>query len=463
MADDAISGELFALRALSPVDGRYAHETAPLQEYFSEFALLRERVRVEIAYLLALSQQAHLIRPLTDPEVRGLNSIADSFSTADASRIKVIERTTRHDLKAVEYFMRDRLADSSLRDVVEWLHWGLTSEDINLLAQAKALADSRDRVVLPALDEVIGRLARLARAHKAVPMLARTHGQPAVPTTLGKELVVFFSRLKKARARLAEHRFEGKLGGAVGNWNALAAAAPDLDWAAFSSDFVRSFGLTPNLVTTQLLPFDNWITYLDHLRLTNSVLIDLAQDLWRYVSDDYLKARVVAGEVGSSTMPQKVNPIDLENAEGNLGVANALLAHYAQKLPVSRLQRDLSDSTVRRTFGPALGHTLVAYINLARGLDRVDVNEDKLRADLLAHWEVVSEGAQTILRAAGIGQAYETLKALTRGQALTRETYVDWVSRLDVSESVKGRLMALTPLTYTGLAEAVVERALADE
>ena len=283
---------------------------------------------------------------------------------------------------------------------MEWLHFGLTSEDVNILAQAIALRDSRDAILLPALDEIIARLSALARQYKSMPMLARTHGQAAVPTTLGKEFAVFLSRLKKQRAILRAHHFEAKLNGAVGNFNALAAAAPQTDWLDFSDKFIRAYDLKPNPATTQLLPFDNWVHYFDSLRLTNSVLIDLAQDIWRYISDDYVRSRAVPGEVGSSTMPQKVNPIDFENAEGNLGIANALFAHYAQKLPVSRLQRDLSDSTVRRTFGVALGHSLLAYVNLARGLDRIEPNEAKLRADLESHWEIVAEGAQTILRAA---------------------------------------------------------------
>jgi adenylosuccinate lyase len=282
-------------------------------------------------------------------------------------------------------------------------------------------------------------------------MLARTHGQPAVPTTLGKEFAVFLSRLRKQRAFLCAHRFEAKLAGAVGNHNALAAAAPNVDWLAFSDKFLRSLRLEPTFVVTQLMPYDNWIRYFDSLRLTNSILLDLSQDVWRYISDDYLVLKVKAGEVGSSTMPQKVNPIDFENAEGNLGLANSLLSHYAQKLAGSRLQRDLSDSTVRRTFGVALGHALLAFKNLARGLASIRANEVKLRADLDAHWEVIAEGAQTILRAAGLPNAYDELKKLTRGKSVTQSDIKAWIDTLAVNESVKARLRELTPHNYIGL------------
>lgn len=443
--------------ALSPLDDRYARETAPLREFFSEFAFTRQRVRIEIDYLIALSRTARLIRPLSDSETSNLQSLVTNYSAADAAAIKTLERTTRHDVKAIEYFLRDKLAVTSLADVIEWLHFGLTSEDVNLTAYAIALRDSRDQIILPALEKIIGQLGAFALRYKSTPMLARTHGQPAVPTTLGKELAVFVARLYKQIDILRAPRFEAKLTGAVGNFNALAAAAPQIDWLSFSANFMRAYDLEPNLVTTQLVPYDNWVRYFDALRLTNAILIDFAQDVWRYISDDYLQSRAVAGEVGSSTMPQKINPIDFENAEGNLGIANALLAHYAQKLPVSRLQRDLSDSTVRRTFGVALGHSLIAYTNLARGLERLEANPEKMRADLQAHWEIVAEGAQTILRAAGVRDAYEQLKSLTRGQTITQASFASWVDQLSVDENVRQQLRALSPLTYLGLAEKIVE------
>ena len=445
------------LTALSPLDGRYARETEPLRHSFSEFAYLRDRVRLEIAYLIALSRDAHLVRPLSASEMTNLQSLISNFQTTDGERIKEIERATRHDVKAIEYFLREKFAATSLADVSAWLHFGLTSEDVNQTAHALALRDARDTVILPALDAILARLAAFARAHQATPLLARTHGQPAVPTTLGKEFAVFLARLQTQRDLLRAHRFEAKLTGAVGNFNALVAAAPGVDWLAFSTQFIRAHDLEPNLITTQLAPFDNWLRYFDALKLTNAILLDLAQDVWRYISDDLFTLRVVAGEVGSSTMPQKVNPIDFENAEGNLGIANALLEFYARKLPVSRLQRDLSDSTVRRTFGVALGHTLVAYVSLARGLDRLAVNAEKLRADLDAHWQVIAEGAQTILRAAGIADAYEKLKAITRGKAITPEIFGAWIATLDADETLQARLRALTPVAYTGNAERITE------
>ena len=446
--------------ALSPLDGRYARETQALRDYFSEFALVRDRMRVEIDYLIALSRDAHLVRPLTDSEISHLQSLVAAFSLDDARAVKEIERTTRHDVKAIENFLRARLASTSLADIIEWLHFALTSEDVTLTAQALALRDSRDQVILPALDQVLARLTALARQYQFTPMLARTHGQPAVPTTLGKEFAVFLARLKQQRALVSAHRFEAKITGAVGNFNASVAAAPQVDWLAFSAAFIRAYDLEPNLVTTQLTPFDNWLRYFDALRLTNSILIDFAQDIWRYISDEYLKSRAVAGEVGSSTMPQKVNPIDFENAEGNLGIANALFEHYARKLPISRLQRDLSDSTVRRTFGVALGHSLIAYTNLARGLDRIEANAEKMSADLLAHWEVIAEGAQTILRAAGVPDAYDQLKTLTRGKVFSEAEFRAWIENLTVNESVKARLRELSPLNYVGLSAQIVERAL---
>jgi adenylosuccinate lyase len=439
------------LNALSPLDGRYADMASPLSEYFSEFAFLRDRVRIELDLLPALSKTG-LIRPLTDSESAQIDSIKLNFSAEDAQAIRAHERETRHDVKAIEYFLRDKLHDTSLADLLSWIHFGLTSEDVNNIAQAIALRDSRDAVLLPALDALINSLREFARQTRAIPMLARTHGQFAVPTTLGKEFAVQLARLKKARTEMAAQRFEAKLTGAVGNFNAMQAAAPHVDWAAFSKNFIAAHGLEPNLITNQILPYDNWIRYFDSLRLTNSILTGFAQDVWRYISDGILKQAVVPGEVGSSTMPQKVNPIDFENAEGNLGVANSLFVHYAQKLSVSRLQRDLSDSTVRRTFGTALGHTLVAWINLGRGMKRIAADEDKLKAELNAHWEVIAEGAQTILRAAGRSDAYESLKQQTRGRVVTESDFRSWVEAIEVDEETRRRLKSLSPESYIGLA-----------
>ncbi|MGA7193415.1 MAG: adenylosuccinate lyase [Anaerolineales bacterium] len=451
------------LLALSPLDGRYVHETESLREYFSEFAYLRDRVRIEVRYLIVLSRDAHLVRDLTPAELDILNTLPDSFSLDDAHQIKDLEQITRHDVKAIENFLRAKLAPTSLSNLVEFLHFGLTSEDINNIAQALALQNSRDQIILPALDKILDQLVEIIQKYKSTPMLARTHGQPAVPTTFGKEMAVYYARLKKQCIQLTSYRFEAKLNGAVGNFNALVSAAPQVDWLAFSEKFVHDLGLESNPITTQILPYDNWIEYFNALHLINSILIDFAQDMWRYISDDYLKLKVVASEVGSSTMPQKVNPIDFENAEGNLGTANALFEQYARKLSISRLQRDLSDSTIRRTFGVALGHSLVAYASLAKALERVEANESAMRAELEAHWEVVAEGAQTILRAAGVSDAYDQLKSLARGKQITKETFTQWIENLSVEELVKEKLRALSPLTYVGLAEEIAENSLKEK
>jgi adenylosuccinate lyase len=445
------------LHALSPLDGRYVESTAPLSGYFSEFAFLRDRVRVELDFITALSK-TDLVRPLTDSESTQIESIIANFSNADAELILEYERKTRHDVKAIEYFIQSKLQNTSLKDLIPWIHFGLTSEDTNSIAQAIALTESREKVVLPAFDNLFDILRDFAVEYRAVPMLARTHGQFAVPTTLGKEFAVYLRRLDEVYRAIFVYNFEAKLTGAVGNFNALQAAAPQVNWLSFSEEFVSSFDLEPNLLTTQILPYDNWVRYFDLIRLANSILIDFSQDIWRYISDGYLKQVVVEGEVGSSTMPQKVNPIDFENAEGNLGVANALFTYYAQKLTVSRLQRDLSDSTVRRTFGTALGHTLVALTNLQRGLKRIAPDEEKLKAELNAHWEVVSEGTQTILRAAGKSDAYESLKERTRGRVLTEMDYKAWCDAIDVDDATRKKLKALSPETYIGLAMELTDR-----
>ena len=448
------------LLAVSPLDGRYAAATEALREYFSEFAIIRGRIGVEVDYLIALSRDAGVIRPITADELKLLSALAGKFSLEDARENKDLERITRHDVKAVESFLRARLSPTSLADLIEYLHFGLTSEDVNNIVQAAALRDSRDAVLLPAIDKIVDQLRALARAHASTPMLARTHGQPAVATTFGKEMAVFLGRLKKHCRALALHEFEAKLDGAVGNYNALHAAAPEVDWPAFSERFIRDLKLAPAGPTTQILPYDNWIDYFHTVMLLNSVLIGLAQDLWQYTAIGYLGLEASASEVGSSTMPQKVNPIDFENAEGNFGIANALLEHYARKLPISRLQRDLSDSTVRRTFGTALGHSLVGYDSLRRGLALIRVDPERMKTDLEAHWEIVAEGAQTILRAAGFQNPYEQLKELTRGKGLTRASYNSWVDNLGVDEETRSKLRRLSPLSYTGLAEQIANGAV---
>lgn len=438
-----------SLHALSPLDGRYADETFDLRDFFSEFAFLRDRTRIEVAYLAALSKTGLI--PATSISL-------NSFTDEDALKIQEYEAETRHDVKAIEYYLRNKLP----AELHAFIHFGLTSEDINNIAQAIALRNSRDQVMLPALDRVIAALRDFARKYRALPLLARTHGQPAVPTTLGKEIAIYLARLMKCREEIAHHKFEAKLTGAVGNFNALQAAAPKVDWISFSKEFIESLGLEPNYVTTQIQPYDNWLRYLDAIKLTNSILVDYTQNIWRYISDGVLKQKVVEGEVGSSTMPQKVNPIDFENAEGNLGIANALLTHYGQKLPISRLQRDLSDSTVRRSFGVAMGHTLLSWKNIRRGMRRIDADEAKIRQQLNDHWEVVSEGAQTILRAVGKSDAYESLKAQTRGRVLDESMYRHWAESLDVDSDTRACLLELSPESYIGLAVQIVDRVLTD-
>ena len=450
-----------SINLLSPLDGRYGKTVGPLQSYFSEFAYLRERTRVELDYLSALSKIG-LVRSLDESELARLESIKVGFSVDDAKAIQTHEQITRHDVKAIEYFLQDMLRDSSLKDLLPWLHFGLTSEDVNNIAQAISLRDSRNIVLLPSLKALIQSVRDFANEHKSLPMLARTHGQPAVPTTLGKEFAVYLSRLKKAYDEISVHRFEAKLTGAVGNFNALQTASPHVDWLKFSTDFIHAYDLEPNIVTTQIVPYDNWLRYFDSVRLLNSILIDFAQDIWRYISDGYLKQAVVENEVGSSTMPQKVNPIDFENAEGNLGIANSLLNHYSQKLSSSRLQRDLSDSTVRRTFGVTLGHTLLAWENFQKGMKRISPDEEKIKADLNARWEVIAEGAQTILRATGKEDAYESLKEKTRGQVLTESDYKSWVEAVDVDQDTREKLAQLSPESYLGLAIQIVEKVVSE-
>jgi adenylosuccinate lyase len=456
-----------ALHALSPLDGRYENETSPLRDFFSEFAYFRTRVRIELDFLSALSKTGIFPADI----LSGWKTDLQDFTDEDARKIQEYEKTTRHDVKAIEYFLRDKFmgSDSLLSknqrqvvglQIIPFIHFGLTSEDINNIAQAIALRDSRDKVLLPALDNLINSLRDFAKKYRALPLLGRTHGQPAVPTTLGKEIAVYLARLIKCRDEIANHKFEAKLTGAVGNFNALQSAAPQVDWLSFNREFIQSLDLEPNLVTTQILPYDNWVRYFDSVKLTNTILIDYTQDIWRYISAEILKQKVVEGEIGSSTMPQKVNPIDFENAEGNLGIANALLAHYGQKLPVSRLQRDLSDSTVRRTFGVAFGHTLLAWNNIAQGMSRIDANEETIKSELNEHWEVVSEGAQTILRAAGRSDAYESLKSETRGRVLNESSYRLWVEALAVDEETRAKLMSLSPESYVGLAIQIVDQVI---
>jgi adenylosuccinate lyase len=415
---------------------------------------------VEIEWLLALAAEPAIaeLPPFSGTQVDQLRAIAEGFSVADGERVKAIEATTNHDVKAIEYFIKERIgADAELAQAKEFVHFACTSEDINNLSYALMLRDAREGVLLPMFDRVIARLRELAHANAALPMLSRTHGQTASPSTLGKELANVVARLERQRAQLAALSIPGKINGAVGNYNAHAITYPEVDWRAFSQRFVQSLGLDYNPYTTQIEPHDGVAEYCDAVRRANTILIDLARDIWGYISLGYFKQALKAGEVGSSTMPHKVNPIDFENAEGNFGLANALLGHFAEKLPISRWQRDLTDSTVLRALGTAFGHTLVALESLQKGLGKLTVNAERLAADLDASWEVLAEAVQTVMRRYGLPEPYEQLKALTRGQGITRESMRQFIAGLDLPAAAKQRLMELTPGGYTGLAAGLAK------
>jgi adenylosuccinate lyase len=447
-----------ALTALSPLDGRYAGKVESLRPIFSEFGLMHRRVQVEIEWLLALAAEGAIVElpPFSGDQVDQLRAIADGFSVADGERVKAIEATTNHDVKAIEYFIKERIgADPALAQAKEFVHFACTSEDINNLSYALMLRDAREGVLLPMFDRIISRLREMAHANAGLPMLSRTHGQTASPSTLGKELANVVARLERQRAQLAQLAIPGKINGAVGNYNAHAITYPELDWRAFSRRFVESLGLDYNAYTTQIEPHDGVAEYCDAVRRANIILIDLARDIWGYISLGYFKQALKAGEVGSSTMPHKVNPIDFENAEGNFGLANALLGHFAEKLPISRWQRDLTDSTVLRALGTAFGHTLVALESLQKGLGKLTVNAERLAADLDASWEVLAEAVQTVMRRYGLPEPYEQLKALTRGQGITRESMRSFIEGLALPADARQRLLDLTPGGYVGLAESL--------
>ncbi len=443
------------LTALSPLDGRYAGKVEPLRPIFSEFGLTHRRVLVEVRWLLALADERAISEVgVLDAQSRSfLTTLADAFSLQDAERIKTIERTTNHDVKAVEYFIKERIGDQAeLAKAREFVHFACTSEDINNLAYALMLRDARETVLLPALDKLIATLRQMAHAFAAQPMLARTHGQTASPTTLGKEIANVVARLQRQRAQIAGVSISGKINGAVGNYNAHVIAYPDIDWSALSRRFVESLGLEWNAYTTQIEPHDGIAELSDAIRRANTILIDFCRDIWGYISLGYFRQELKAGEVGSSTMPHKVNPIDFENAEGNFGVANALFAHFSEKLPISRWQRDLTDSTVLRALGTAFGHTQIAIDALSRGLSKLNADPARLEADLDASWEVLAEAVQTVMRRYGLPEPYEQLKALTRGQGITRESMRTFIESLDLPDAVRQRLLELTPATYIGLA-----------
>ncbi len=451
-----------ALTALSPLDGRYAAKMAPLAAHFSEFGLIRARVRIEAAWLVALSDEARIreIAPFGKDARAALEVACTSFSHADAARVKAIERTTNHDVKAVEYWMKERLAnDPEIARASEFIHFACTSEDINNLAYGLMLAEARRAILLPALREIAGALRAIAHANAAVPMLSRTHGQPATPTTLGKEMANVYARLERQIAAIERVPLKGKVNGAVGNYNAHVVAYPDVDWERLAAKVVAGLGLEFNPYTTQIEPHDYMAELFDAVARANTVLIDLDRDVWGYISLGYFRQHVKEGEVGSSTMPHKVNPIDFENSEGNLGLANAILRHLAEKLPVSRWQRDLSDSTVLRNMGVALGYALLGWTSLSQGLARLAVDEARIAADLDANWEVLAEPIQTMMRRYGVPNPYEQLKALTQGvTGLTRESLHAFIDGLAIPADAKARLRALTPATYTGKAAELAKR-----
>jgi len=446
---------LSALTALSPLDGRYAPKLAALRPLLSEFGLMRCRVQVEVEWFIALGDAGlPELKPLSAGARERLRALVSGFTEAHAQAIKDIEKTTNHDVKAVEYWIKQQFAgDAELQAASEFVHFACTSEDINNTSHALMLTSARERVLLPALDDLVATLTRMAHELAALPMLSRTHGQTASPTTVGKEIANVAARLATARERIAAVRPLAKMNGAVGNYNAHLAAYPDVDWEAFSRGVVEhQLGLAFNPYTIQIEPHDWMAELFDAITRSNTILIDWSRDVWGYVSLGYFKQRLKAGEIGSSTMPHKVNPIDFENAEGNLGLANALLAHLSQKLPVSRWQRDLTDSTVLRNMGVALGYAVLAWDSLARGLGKLEVNEAALAADLDGAWEVLAEPIQTVMRRYGLPNPYERLKELTRGKAITRESIAAFIRTLELPEAEKQRLLAMTPGSYIGKA-----------
>jgi len=445
------------LTALSPLDGRYAAKVAPLRDLFSEHALIRFRVLVEVEWLKALAAEPAVreVAPFSLATLARLDALVSSFSETDGARVKEIESTTNHDVKAVEYFLKERLSDNQeVSRVAEFIHFACTSEDVNNVCHALMVKRARDEVMLPMLDRIIAKATALAHELADASMLARTHGQPASPTTLGKEMANVVSRLKRARERLTGVTLLAKMNGAVGNYNAHLAAYPDVDWERLSREVLNRLGLEQNPYTIQIEPHDALAELFDAFARANTILLDFDRDVWGYISLGYFRQKLKAGEVGSSTMPHKVNPIDFENSEGNLGIANALLRHMSEKLPVSRWQRDLTDSTVLRNVGVALGHTLLAYDACLRGLDKLDANRERLADDLDESWEVLAEPIQTVMRRYGVTGAYEQLKDLTRGRhGMTREALHGFINGLSqIPEAERKRLLSLTPATYIGKA-----------
>lgn len=439
------------LYAISPLDGRYSKQTQPLAAYFSEFGLIKKRTEVEVAYFVALCQILPQLQTISRIDIENIQKIATDFSSDDALRIKEIESVTNHDVKAIEIFLREKFIAMGLTKHIEFIHFGLTSQDINNTAMPLLVKEAQENVLLPLLQDMLKTLHQLKKDCNDIPMLARTHGQPASPTTLSKEISVFIERIEKQKKYFSMIPFEGKFGGATGNFNAHFVSYPEISWHDFADKFLAGIGLQRQHFTTQIEHYDNLCALFDNWKRINTILIDLCRDIWLYVSQDYFKQKIKEGEVGSSAMPHKVNPIDFENAEGNLGLANALFSFLSEKLPVSRLQRDLTDSTVTRNIGVPLAHTLIAMNSIKKGLGKLIVNAAKIEEDLESHWEVVAEAIQTILRRENYPEPYNALKSLTRtNQKITRQSLHDFIQTLEISEEVKMELLRITPFNYTG-------------
>ena len=448
--------KLSALTAISPVDGRYQNKTDALRPIFSEYGLFRYRVLVEVEWLKKLSKNSSIkeIESFSASSTSLLNNIKDNFSIVDAERIKEIEKTTNHDMKAVEYFIREKIqSDSKLKNISQFIHFACTSEDINNLSYALMLKDARESILVPKLQKLVTILEKMSADYSSIPMISRTHGQTASPTTLGKEMAVYVHRLNRQNNQLKNIELLGKLNGAVGNFNAHFSAYPDIDWMTLSKEFVEELGLTWNPLTTQIESHDYMAQYFHVLIRSNTILIDLCRDLWGYISLGYFKLKLIKGEVGSSTMPHKINPIDFENSEGNFGFANSLLEHLAMKLPTSRWQRDLTDSTVLRNTGVGIAHSVIALDACIAGLSKIDVDTEIINQDLENSWEVLTEAIQTVMRCYNIEGAYEKLKEISRGNEISRETLHNFIEKLDIPNDAKSRLKNLTPSNYLGNAE----------
>jgi adenylosuccinate lyase len=452
--------ELSALSAISPVDGRYGSKVKSLRPIFSEFGLIKYRVTVEVRWLQKLAATAEIaeVPAFSADATAALNAIVDDFSEEDAQRIKNIEATTNHDVKAVEYFLKEKISDNAeLNAVTEFIHFACTSEDINNLSHGLMLNDCREEVLLPEMDKILAAIKALAFEYKTIPMMCRTHGQPASPSTLGKEMANVYIRLKRQRAQIANVELLGKINGAVGNYNAHLSAYPEVNWHEFANEFVTSLGLSFNPFTTQIEPHDYIAELFDAIARFNTILIDFDRDIWGYIAMGHFKQKTIAGEIGSSTMPHKVNPIDFENSEGNLGIANALFTHLAQKLPISRWQRDLTDSTVLRNLGVGFAHAMIAYGATLKGISKLQVNEANLAAELDSNWEVLAEPVQTVMRRYGIEKPYEKLKELTRGKRVNGDSMRAFIMTLELPDAAKVQLCEMTPASYIGRAVEFID------